>query len=206
MNKIITEKRILNKIRRNKKGSIFFAEDFLSYGDPQTINRALARLKEKDVLIRISFGIYLYPRKDDILGILYPSLDEVAKTIAKRDRARIIPTGVYALNKLGLSTQIPMNIVYLTDGSPRNIKIGKSTIKFKKTAPRNLTVKGEISGLVIQALKEIGKDNIGDDQISKIISVLEKEKNENIEHDMKLAPAWIRDILKRKRDNYEAMV
>ena len=135
------------------------------------------------------------------LGILYPSLDEVAKTIAKRDRARIIPTGVYALNKLGLSTQIPMNIVYLTDGSPRNIKIGKSTIKFKKTAPRILTVKGEISGLVIQALKEIGKENISDEKINKIIILLKNEKNENLEHDMKLAPAWIRDILKNKVTN-----
>ena len=206
MNKNTTERNILNKIKRNKKGSIFFAEDFLSYGDSQSINRALARLKEKGILIRLSFGIYLHPKKDDILGILYPSLDEVAKTIAKRDKARIIPTGVYALNKLGLSTQISMNIVYLTDGSPRNIKIGKSTIKFKKTAPRILTIKGEISGLVIQALKEIGKGNISDEQINKIIILLKNEKNENLEHDMKLAPAWIRDILKNKRDNNETMV
>lgn len=201
MNRIITEKKILYKIKRNKKGSIFFAEDFFSYGDSHSINRALARLKEKEILVRLSFGIYLYPKKDDILGIIYPSLDEVAKTIAKRDKARIIPTGVYALNKLGLSTQIPMNIIYLTDGSPRNIKIGKSTIKFKKTAPRILTAKGKISSLAIQALKEIGKDNISGEQISKILNALEKEKNENIEHDIKLAPAWIRDILKKKRDS-----
>ena len=56
-----------------------------------------------------------------------------------------LDSGSYSLNALGLSTQVPMKIVLLTDGSPRVIKVGKRTIKFKKTSPKNLLAKGKIS-------------------------------------------------------------
>ena len=149
------------------------------------------------MLIRLAHGIYLYPKIDKELGILYPSTEEIAKAIARRDKARIIPTGVYALNRLGLSTQVPMKIVYLTDGAARSIKIGKRTISFKKTSPKNLMTKGEISMLAIQALKELGQNNIDDEIFKQLIIVLKKETEENILHDAKLAPAWINKILKK---------
>jgi hypothetical protein len=65
---------------------------------------------------------------------MLPTTEQIAEAIAKRDKARIIPTGAYALHMLGLSTQIPMNVVYLTDSSARKVKVGKQTIVFKKTS------------------------------------------------------------------------
>jgi hypothetical protein len=150
---------------------------------------------EKGLITRLDHGIYLVPKTSKALGILYPSIDEIAHAIAKRDRAKIIPSGVHALNKLGLSTQVPLRVVYLTDGSPRVIKIGKRTIKFKKTSPKNLQVKGPISGLVIQALREIGKAKATPGQLNKISEILRKELPANVKHDALLAPAWIRKIL-----------
>ena len=195
MERPVVENKVAETLIKLQKGSILFVDDFLDFGNSESIKKALFRLKEKGLLIRVAHGIYLYPKKDKDLGVLYPSAEEIAIAIAKRDKARIIPTGIQALNKLGLSTQIPLKVVFLTDGAARSIKIGKRTITFKKTSPKNLLVKGEISGLVIQALKSIGQDKIEDDVLNKLLTILKKEKKEIILNDAKLAPAWINRIL-----------
>ncbi|MEE4259906.1 MAG: DUF6088 family protein [Bacteroidales bacterium] len=201
MAKVRSDTGILDKIKAYERGMIFFPEDFDDLGSAEAIRQTLHRLHKKGYLVRLAHGIYLYPNHDKELGILYPSAEEVAKAIARRDHARIVPTGIHALNKLGLSSQVPMNIIYLTDGAPRKVQIGKRSIKFKKTTPRNLMAKGEISSLVIQALRAIGKDNLTKEQRARIHELLQKEKPENITHDAKLAPAWIAKIMKDTHDN-----
>ena len=189
------ENRIAETLKNYPKGSVLFVDDFLDYGNPESVKKALLRLNEKEFLVRMAHGIYLYPKVDKELGVLFPSTEEIAKAIARRDKARIIPTGVQALNKLGLSTQVPMKVVYLTDGAARTIKVGKRTITFKKTSPKNLSLKGEISGLAIQALKTIGQKKLDEKTIEKIQVILKNEKKENIIYDAKLSPAWINKIL-----------
>jgi DNA-binding Xre family transcriptional regulator len=188
--------RIENNIKSMQRGSILFPSNFDDMGNVEVVKKSLLRLENKKFLVRLAHGIYLYPKQDKLLGVLYPTIEEIAVAIAERDKARIIPTGTTALNKLGLSTQIPMNIVFLTDGAPRSIVVGKRTIKFKRTSPKNLAVKGEITSLIIQALKEIGKDNVTAEQLERIKIHLENEKQEIIEHDSKLAPVWISKIMK----------
>jgi hypothetical protein len=189
------ENRIAEALKTYPKGSVLFVDDFLDYGNPESVKKALFRLKEKGVLVRLAHGIYLYPKVDKELGVLFPSTEEIAKAIARRDKARIVLTGVQALNKLGLSTQVPMKVVYLTDGAARTVKVGKRTITFKKASPKNLSVKGEISGLAIQALKTIGQNKVDAETIEKIQAILKNEKKENIINDAKLSPAWINKIL-----------
>lgn len=196
------EIKILTKIKKAKRGSVFFTDDFVVYGTAKACNKVLERLTERGEIMRVSRGIYTLPRRSKLLDIkLTPSIETVAKAIARRDRARIVPTGAFALNALGLSTQVPMNAVYLSDGANRRISIGKQKLLFKKTSPRNLAAIGAISSLAIQALKAIGKDNATEDEIEKIIQVLKKEKPERLDHDLKLAPEWIR-IIMRKAQNY----
>lgn len=195
-----TEDQILRKIRNYKRGKIFFPKHFSRIGSEDAVHKALSRLEEDEELVRLGHGIYLYPKEDPQLGVLQPSIDQIAEAIAKRDKATIIPTGALALNKLGLSTQVPMNAVYLTDGSPRSIQIGNRKIKFKRTVPKNLKAKGEISSLVIQALKEIGNGNVTEQQKEKINELLKKEKSEHLKHDIKLAPVWVREIMKQSID------
>lgn len=195
MERPIIESKVAEMLNTIQKGSIVFADDFLELGNAESINKALYRLKEKEILIRLAHGIYLYPKTDKDLGILHPSVEEIAKAIAKRDKASIIPTGIHALNKLGLSTQIPLNVVFLTDGAARSIKIGTRTITFKKTSPKNLMAKGAISGLVIQALKSMGQDKVDNEVLHKMHDLLKKENREIVLHDAKLAPAWINKIL-----------
>ncbi len=188
---------ILTKIKKAKRGSLFFIDDFLHFGNYKATSKALERLVEREEIIRVARGIYTRPEKDPILGTVKPSTEAIAKAIAKRDKARIVPTGTLALNALGLSTQVPMNIVYLTDGAARKITIGNRTIVFKKTSPKNLAAIGRISSLVIQALKEIGKDNVTENQIKIILEHLKKEEPYRLQHDIKLAPEWIRIIMRK---------
>ncbi|MDR2854364.1 MAG: type IV toxin-antitoxin system AbiEi family antitoxin domain-containing protein [Prevotellaceae bacterium] len=189
------EIQILSKIKKAKRGALFFTDNFSTFGNPDALRKALERLVKSGEIDRIAAGIYVRPKMDDIIGKVTPDIEDIAKAIARRDRARIVPTGDYALNRLGLSTQVPMNIVYLTDGTARKIKIGNYTVAFQKTAPKNVSAIGEISRLVIQALRSIGKDNATNEEIKHIQELLQKEKLTHLQHDIKLAPAWIRAIM-----------
>lgn len=191
------ESKVIDRIKKAKRGSVFFTDDFLRFGTAKAVSKALERLTAEEELMRIARGIYTRPEKNKLLGItLTPPAETIAKAIGRRDRARIIPTGIYALNVLGLSTQVPMNAVYLTDGAARKIQIGKRTILFKKTAPKNLAAIGEISGLAIQGLKALGKGNLTPEEAQKIITLLRQENPDRLRHDIRLAPEWIRNIMK----------
>lgn len=183
------------EIKNEGKGKIIFAEDFKKIGSAEVVRVTLFRLCKKGLIIRLSPGIYLYPKRDKDGNIFYPSIHDVIKQIAKRDKARIIPTGLYALNALGLSTQIPMRFVFLSDGAPRTVKIGKVHVTFKKTAPKNLSYKSKVCSLVVFALKEIGKGKVNAEELAKIYEALSHETDEKIMHDATLAPQWIFDIL-----------
>jgi len=190
------EIQILDRIKKAGRGVLFFTDSFMAYGNAKAVSKALQRLVKAGEIDRVAVGIYVRPVIDTVIGKVSTSVEAIAKAIARRDRARIVPTGAYALNRLGLSTQVPLKVVFLTDGAARKIKIGNTSITFKKTAPKNVAAVGEISQLAIQALRSIGKEKVSADEIKKIQQVLGKEKKSKLEHDIRLAPAWIREIMK----------
>lgn len=191
------EKQILTKIKKAKRGTLFFVQSFVNFSNPKAVSKALERLVAKKEIERVSTGLYVRPEIDKVIGKIIPSIEDIAKAIAKRDRARIVPTGVFALNILGLSTQVPLNVIYLTDGAARKVKIDNRTITFKKATPKNVAAVGEISRLAIQALRTIGKENVTEDEIKKIQQWLSKEKKNRLQHDLQFAPVWIRDIMQQ---------
>ena len=197
-----TYNQIVRKLSALEKGRIFFPIDFIDDGSSEAVRQSLVRLEKESYLKRLARGIYFVPKVDPLLGILYPSSEEIAKAIAQRDKARIMPAGIYALNRLGLSTQVPLKITYLTDGSPRKIQTGKLTITFKTTSAKNLSLRGEISSLVIQALRELGPQGVTREILSRIGTLLAKESPEILEHDRRLAPGWIRKLLFRPADSH----
>lgn len=191
------EDKIVAHIEALPKGELLLPVDFQELGSSEAVRLSLFRLENEGFIVRVAQGIYVRPKFSKLIGTLTPSAEEVAEAIAKRDRIRTVPTGSYALNALGLSTQVPMNIVLLTDGSPREIKVGKRTIKFKKTTPKNLLAKGKISRLVIQALKEIGNGKVTKEEEQKILALLKKEGEKDLKHDIALAPVWIQKIMRK---------
>lgn len=190
-------KQIKGRILKKGRGTIMFPADFYDLGNIETVKKALLRLEKQGMLIRLAFGIYLYPKRNKIVGYVTPSLQEIAKAIAARDKSRIVPTGVHALNALGLSPQVPLNLVYLTDGAPRKIQVGKRSIVFKKSSPKNLSAAGTISGLVIQALKSIGEGKLSKEDELSILKLLARENPDSIKKDIALAPEWIKKIMKK---------
>jgi hypothetical protein len=184
------------KISKLPKGKIIFINDFLSLGSDVVIRQSLKRLSEQKKLIHLAHGIYYRPKEDELLGIIYPSTEQIAEAIARRDKARIIPTGSFALYKLGLSTQIPLNVVYLTDGSPRKIEIGKQKITFKKTSPKNLAVNHRLSNLIIEGLRELGPENITQATKQKLKSIIQKsDEVELVKKKILYAPVWIQNVV-----------
>ena len=186
---------ILNTVAKSRPGSIFFNGDFRGFGSEAAIKTTLSRLVKEDMLERIAKGIYVKPKMDPDFGKTYPPLEQIAQALAEREHVRIRPAGTYAINILGLSQQVPTKLVYITDGPPRTIKLGRRTIVFKPTTAKKLALKGEISGLIILALEELGKEAVTPEMIERIKDLLKKESPEILNEDMKRASGWISDLL-----------
>lgn len=190
--------KIFNTLKKCGRGTIFSSADFRKYGESKSVSKAINRMSDDGLIIKVARGIYCYPKVDKTLGlgVLKPTIDEIAQYVAKRDKARIAPTGTYALNILGLSQQIPLKIEYLTDGSPRHIPIYEgNTIQFIKTAPKNLAFTNKLAMLITFALKELGDGNLNDEQETIIKTLLAHENKESIEKDYRLMPAWIQKTI-----------
>lgn len=194
-----TEKKIERRLRGKGRGSIVFQQDYADCGTPSAINSTFFRLYTDGVLIRLAHGIYYYPKEDKEygLGIVFPSVEDIAQAIAKRDKAKIVPTGAYALNRLGLSTQIPMNVVFLTNGAPRRIKIGDGHgILFKHSSSgKNFAYKSELMMLVVTAMRTISEEKMTEERRNMFIEHVRTVSDSEFNHDIKLAPAWVRKIL-----------
>lgn len=188
----ILTKEIRKTIDKNGPNKLYTISDFAYLNNDGVAARALSRLEKEGVLIRLSQGLYLYPLRNEF-GTLRPSIDEIAYAVADKDRARIIPCGLTALNKLGLSTQVAMNAVYLTDATSRELAIGKRKIIFKRSAPRNFAYKTDLFPLIVTAMKELGKEGVTDGHIAIIKQTIEKcGNNDDIKHDYSIAPQWIK--------------
>ena len=190
---------IKERVELSERGTLFFPDSFSALGSSDAVRSALVRLCKNNILIRVAQGIYYYPRIDTKWGsgIIPPSIEEIARGIAMRDKVRIAPTGSYAMYQLGLSTQIPANVVFMTDGSQRRISIGKGRgIFFKHSSNmRVFAFQSQLMELIVAAMREIGQDNITDEQITIVNTHLAKVDRDDYNHDIQLAPIWVRNTL-----------
>ena len=195
------ENKIIKKIKNYKRGKIFFADDFTLLGSADSIRQALQSLQKSGLLVRVATGVYCYPKINKFEWLdekyLLPSIDEIAHAIAKRDKIRIVPTGEYALNALGLSTQVIMNVVYVTDGAPRRIKVGDGKgILFKHTSEvRRLSFNSELLMLIDSVLREIGENKVRSNELEIIKEKLRYVTQKDIDRDIDLMPIWVREIV-----------
>ena len=190
------EKRIDSK----KRGVFIFSSDFVDIATPENVTKVLQRMMKAGKIIRVCQGVYYYPRIDTKygLGVIKPTTTEIALAIAKRDGVDIFPTGSYALHALGLSTQVPANAVFITNGSPRKINIGrKKDILFKHSDnAHNFEYKSKEMQLVVAALKEIGKGLATEEELTIIKEIVDRVPENQFKHDLALAPNWIIKLIK----------
>lgn len=195
MQSIVTKlkKRIYSKDR----GFVFTKSHFLDLGSRTAVAKALERLADAGDIRRLARGLYDYPEKHSTLGDLPANYERIAQALAGRDNLKIQPSGAYAANLLGLTEQVPAKIVFLTDGANRIVQVKNQQIVLKRTTPKNMGTAGNISGLVIQALRYLGKNHIDE----KVIGILRKRLTGNdkrqLMRDFRYAPAWIGSIFKQ---------
>src|ERR1035437_7320710 len=153
---------IVARIERLGEGKAFSAKDFLDIASRGTIDMALTSLTRRGIIRRVRRGLYDMPKFNRALGgELSPDIDEEARAVARRQRWKIVPEGAWAANLLGLSTQVPAKIVYLTDGPNNEVPIGRRSIHFKHARPKAIAGLEGKYALVVQALRYLGKDGVG---------------------------------------------
>lgn len=190
------DSKILAAIRDRGRGSVFVPADFLELGSREAVDTCLHRLAKAGIVRRLARGLYDYPEVHPGLGPLQPTAETIAAALAGRDRARIQPAGAYAANMLGLSEQVPAKAVFLTDGASRSVKVGTTTIQLRRTTPRNMATAGRLSGLLIQALREIGQEHITSDRLRKLKKNIPIPQRKALLEDIPLAPAWMHSIFR----------
>lgn len=195
----MAEHSIHNQLKKEIKelppGKLLFPTDFLEIGDGPSLLMAFSRMVREKILIRLAKGIYVKHQEDPYLGKILPSLDQIAKAIAEKEQVIIRPTGSQALNMLGLSTQVPTKVVYLTNGSRREIKVGKGVIIFKPTTPKKLAAKNFLIYLSIQALIELGSKGTNQKVINILTEKLRQIPPGEIREDARHAPQIVRQTL-----------
>lgn len=194
--RISIEPKARSIIHGHGRGWVFSPKDLGRLGDPRSIAMALTRLSRKGVVRKLAHGLYDYPVKHPVLGTVAPSADAIARALVGRDAIRLQPAGAYAANLLGLSEQIPAKVVFLTDGRTRKVRMGAKEIILQHTTPRQMATAGRKSGLVIQALRHIGKRHTDQTVVSKLRRQITPADRKVIKKDLHLAPAWVSAVLR----------
>ena len=189
---------IVARIERLGDGKAFSAKDFLDIGSRGTVDMALTSLARSGKIRRVRRGLYDVPKVNPALGgKLSPDIDEAARAIARRQKWKIVPDGAWAANLLGLSTQVPSKIIYLTDGPNKEVPIGRRSIHFKHARPKVMAGPEGKLALVLQALRYLGKDGVGFREIETLRTTLSTTEKRKLVKDMQFGVDWIHEVAKR---------
>lgn len=184
--------KIRRRITAKGRGWAFTPHDFSDFGDPRSIGMALTRLVRSGEIRRIGHGLYDHPHPHPLLGQVGAGTDAIVDAIARKRNLRILPSTAAAANRLGLSTQVPARLIYHTDGAPARVLLGNLQIDFRRNAGRMLAVAGRASGLVAQALRDVGKGKVTADHLRRVRDHLPVAARKQLAQDIDLVPAWMR--------------
>ena len=183
------------RIQAMPEDCILFRADFPEY-HTEFVGSILSELTAEGMLVKIAHGIYAKPRRSKF-GVVLPSVDKVVQAIAARDNAEVLPSGMTALNALGLSTQVPMNYTYLTTGSELTVNLSNRKVVLKRGVPKNFCYGTRLISLLVQALKALKKENVGEEELNIIQQLVLKETDkETLVKDVDMMPAWMKRIIK----------
>ncbi len=187
----------LRAIKRKGRGYVFTPEDMLSFGSRAAVDQALSRLARKGEIRRLGRGIYDYPKISERLGPLSSAPEAVAAALARTEGAQLQTSGARAANALGLTTQVPARLTFLTDGTPRSRRIGRQIIELKRAAPRKLRGAGTTAGTVLQALRYLGFKGVDDDVIRHLARILTPRDKRELRSLILAAPGWARPAVEQ---------
>jgi len=190
------EKSVTSRIYGRGRGGVFTPNDFMDLGSRGSIDQSLHRLTRLGTIRRTARGLYHYPESHPLLGEVAPSIEAVAKALAASEQVKLQPSGAYAANLLGLSEQVPAKVVFLTSGRARKVKLGKLVIELRPTTPRKVAAAGRTSGLVLAALRYLGKPHVTPERIAHLRKTLSATDRRQLLTDLRSAPAWLHPHLR----------
>jgi hypothetical protein len=195
--------KVLRRLRARGSGAVAASAEFLDLGSRASIDQALSRLVRRGELRRVSRGVYGYPERSRLIGELAPRPEQVARALARRGSQRLLVSGAYAANLLGLSDQVPARIEYLTDGPSQTVMIRNLPVKLKQTTPRRLVVADRVSGTVAEALRFLRQSQINETVIAKLRKRLNDKERRQLVKDIPLVPAWIGEVFRKVGEGEE---
>ena len=186
--------RVMKRVRASGRGSVFTPSDFLTVAARSSVDQALSRLVKGGQLRRLARGLYDFPKLHPKLGALSPAPDDVAHALARETGSQVQISGARAANALGLSTQVPAQSTYLTDGPSRRVVLGKRIVDLRHASPKHLIAPGSPAGTVVQALRHVGPVRAAD--VAQVAAHrLSANDKKTLASTALQAPAWMRPTL-----------
>lgn len=190
-----TANAILKRIRAKHRGWVFTPRQFRHLGTRAAVDQALSRLHRSGHIRRLTRGIYEFPTIHPYIGVLSPSPEAIAKAVAERTGSRIMVSGAKAANLLGLSTQVPAQNLFLTEGPSRTVRIGNQTVSLKHVAPSKMIGAGTEAGIVIQAVRSLGQEGVHQISAQALAKRLPRPVKAAVKRLAPAAPAWSQPVL-----------
>lgn len=196
---VTISKKLAQRIARQARvepGQVFTPFDFLDLGSPHSVGMALMRLVRTGSLRHLARGLYDVPRTHPLLGELLPTAEAIAQALARRDGAMLQPMEAMAANLLGLSEQVPVKAVFLTDGPDHLVTVGPLTVQLKSRPLRKVGKPASTSSLVFAALRSLGKEHVSMERVAHLRETLALKDRKRLLKDLPLAPAWMHPFLR----------
>ncbi len=188
---------IKRRIEKAKPGTIFLTSDFADFASGTTIRKCLGRLVDAGTIRRVVDGIYEKPVYSQLLNEQLPiDPERVAFAIAEKYRWTIAPSGDLALNKLGLTTQVPVVWSYISDGPYREYAWDNVRISYKHRNNRSITHMSQITIMMIEALRTIGQQNVDQTVVNHLKRHITDDNRQKILYEAKNSAEWIYNTLK----------
>lgn len=182
---------ILRRVRRRGRGHVFSARDFLDLGSRAGVDQALARMASSDQIRRIDRGLYDLPRVHPRVGPLWPSADDVARAVARQTDSHVKASGPLAANALGLTTQVPAQVTYLTDGPSRTVQVGRLRVALRHAGRTDMLLPDTTAGLAIVALRYLGRRGVSPDVLGRLSSKLDEAEKQRLRGVRRQLPGWL---------------
>lgn len=190
------DSKVFARIRGKRRGYVFTPADFLDLGGRWAVYSALARGARAGRIRKLAQGLYDYPRVASDGKPMLPATEAVVRALVGREATRFQPSGAHAANMLGLSEQVPVRSVFLTDGRGRTVSLGARKIVLRHVTLRQMATAGSKSGTIIQALRWLGRKNVDDQVIARLRQQLGARERKEALLATRHAPAWIAEHLR----------
>ena len=148
---------IMKSVGALPEGALITAGSLLHLGGRAVVHRALSRLARRGSLLRVGRGLYVRPLESRF-GLRAPSVEKVARAVSEQRGEIIVTSGAAAANSLGLTTQVPIRTIYLTNGPSRELRVGNQTVELKNAPAWHLLLADRPAGDAVRALAWVGPE------------------------------------------------